>query len=126
MNIKQTSAFMLKENWTKFTYTGPINRYSTAFESLNLKSTRKSTKLLPAQLKVMFVWSNGKTLQKKSDEIIYQTIDLAPKGVKCHAESHLHTRIRRYLNVCLYKDQLFPFVSFNKIYSLGTPVFTCT
>ena len=46
MNIKQTPAFTLKENWTKLTNTEPINSYSTASKSLNLKIHPKANKIV--------------------------------------------------------------------------------
>ena len=60
-NVKQT-AFTLKENWTKFTYTEPSNQglfYSTAFALLNPKSTRRPTKLMLGHLKVAFLLFSG-------------------------------------------------------------------
>ena len=62
----------MKQNWTKFTYTEAIKRglfYSTASEILNLKSTRKPTKLLLGQLKVVLVFN-----LKPSDKIMYKVI----------------------------------------------------
>ena len=61
-NVTQTSAFKLKGKGAKFTYTEPINLYSMASESLNLKSTSWPKELLLGQLKVLILLSNSKTL----------------------------------------------------------------